>query len=195
MDMSPWTDFIRRQVETLLVRMHPSETMVATSYNPQSHAVRGIVVPHGVETGWVPISTPMAGAGYGVVVGPEIGSGDGLDGNVFHMTFEQGDQNLPRAHGRTFSAQDPPPVAQSGEVVMQGKWGGGVKLAVDKSVTISGTAGSITVHNPDGSITHTDSAGGIIHQANGKIYLGSKTASSRVMLEGNVPSNHIYGIA
>ena len=107
--MSGFLNVIRREAMGLLGGLQRSSTLVATAYNPKTHAVKGILVPSEVETGWIPLASVSAGDGYGVMVGPVVGSAEDLDGDVFDVDFLNGDPNTPIAKHKHFSQADNPP--------------------------------------------------------------------------------------
>lgn len=179
-DMDGWLEAVRRIALEVVGGRQGKGTLVATSYNPQNHTVKGIIVPHGIESGDVPIAATHVGNGFGILVGPTIGDATKLNGDQFDIDFEFGDPNSMIAKHRQFSKVDNPPVVQSGEILLQHQSGSSVKFAADKTLTLTGSAGSTTVHGSDGSITHTDSSGGVIFQKGGQVFLGSKTAANAV---------------
>ncbi len=114
-----WLDIVRREAQAVVFALHNKSTLIATSYNPDDHTIKGILVPHGIESGWVRIGVAHAGNGYGIATGPKVGSADALDGDQFDIQFEFGDPNRPMATHRQFSIPDVPPKVQSGEMVIQ----------------------------------------------------------------------------
>ncbi len=154
MSTPKWLDIIRR--EALHVHFHgqTKSTVICTSYNPKTHAIKGILVPHGVETGWIPIGVAHAGNGYGILVGPKAGDPQKLDGDQFDVEFEFGDPNTPIARHRLFSTPDAPPEVQSGEILIQHDDGSKFFFAKDKSLTIlHGVKNGSIVFDPKGNIT------------------------------------------
>jgi uncharacterized protein involved in type VI secretion and phage assembly len=125
-------------------RQHKS-TLAVTAYNPKTHSVKGVLLPSMVETGWVPLASQHAGDGYGVMVGPNVGSADDLNGDIMDVEFENGDPNTPIAKHKHFTQADNPPEVQSGEILVKHQTGGS------------------TLHKADGSIVTTHKDGGV-HQ-------------------------------
>ena len=151
---------VRRIAQEVAGRSQFKGTLVSTSYNPDLHAVKGIIQPHGVESGWVPIAALHVGNGFGIAVGPRVGSADALDGQVFDLHFDGGDPDTMVAHHRQFSSADKPPVVQSGEMLLMDQNGTKVFWAQDKSLTI--------LHGPSGASTKFDPSGNITHDGNGQ---------------------------
>lgn len=80
-----------------------------SSYNPALYAVKVKLQPEDVETGWLPIETLMAGAGWGVYFGPAIG-------DQALIAFPEGDIESGQCLGFVPNDVDRPPVVQSGEM-------------------------------------------------------------------------------
>jgi hypothetical protein len=135
--IDPWLDIVRREAQHVAFYGQSKSTLIATSYDPNNHAVKGILQPHGVETGWVRLAAIHIGNGYGILVGPNVGnggptsqgsgssssgsgsgSGQQITGDQFDIHFEFGDPNRPMAVHRRFSTVDQPPVVQSGEMLL-----------------------------------------------------------------------------
>lgn len=178
--MSDWLEIIRRESDVVTSGRNLKSTLIATSYDPKKHQIKGILVPHGVETGWVPIATNSAGKNWGIMAGPEVGSADKLDGHQFDIDFENGDPNSPIARHRMFSSEDTPPEVQSGEVLLRSKEGASASL--DKN-------GDLIVKNKNGVVSKMvgndhivkDHAGQTILISDGKIYLGGDKSAPAVM--------------
>ena len=101
-----WLDIIRDEVATVSSMRNWKGTVVVTSYDPTKHAIKGILVPHEVETGWIPLGSGMIGNGYGDVMAPKAGSATDLDGDQFNVEYDNGDPNTPIATHRIFSEAD-----------------------------------------------------------------------------------------
>jgi phage baseplate assembly protein gpV len=110
-----------------------------TSYDPEAYAAKVMLQPEETETGWLPISTPMAGNGWGVYFGPSIGDQCRVD-------FQEGDKEVGFITGFLASDADRPPVVQSGQIVMVVPHG----LEIIGEVSITGSldvSGNVTVGN------------------------------------------------
>ncbi|WP_175969617.1 phage baseplate assembly protein V [Burkholderia sp. BCC0322] len=128
-------------------------TGIVSSYDPNRHAVKVKIQPEDVElVGWIPVSAPGVGNGFGVLVGPNIG-------DMVQITFNEGNERAPRVTARFFSNANPPVIVQSGETWMVHKSGSTVKLTNDGKVTLIDKAGSTVVMNGDGSGVMTFSGG------------------------------------
>jgi len=158
-DVDEFTNHIRRIVHEVMGRSQLKSTLVCTAYNPKIHAVKGIIQPHGIESGWVPVAALHVGNGFGILVGPRVGSAEKLDGQVFDLHQDGGDPDVMVAHHRQFSTPETPPQVQSGEMLLQHESGNKVFFAADKSVTVIGQSGSQTKHHADGRISMKPATG------------------------------------
>lgn len=131
--MHDFIDVIRREAMQVVAAREFKGTLVTTAYDPKTRSIKGVLVPHGVETGWIPLSAIHAGPGYGIGVGPKCGSADKLDGDVFDVEFDNGDPNTPVAKMQHHSEVDNPPEIKSGEILVNHASGMKDKFAEDGS--------------------------------------------------------------
>ncbi len=150
--MDEWLDIIRREAANIVASRQLKSTLVATSYDPATHSVKGILVPHGVETGWVRLAAIHAGNGFGIVMGPTPGDAKKLDGDQFDIEFDAGDPNTIVARHRQHSKQDAPPAVKSGEMLIQHKSGHYVKFNAADEIMIFHKTKSQTIHKADGRV-------------------------------------------
>lgn len=138
--MSDLEDVVRRIVDQMLSRQARTRIGIVTSYDPNRHAAKVTLQPEGVESGWLPIVTGHVGNGFGVAIG--LTPGDQVDVGYF-----ENDPEAPRITGRIHSDQERPPVAQSGEIVVQTK---NAVIKIDQSdnitITTSGTIALTSAH-------------------------------------------------
>lgn len=186
MSCDDWIEIVRREAGVMSASRASPTVLVCTSYNPKKHAVKGILQPYGIETGWIPIGIIGAGANFGVVIGPRAGDAKKLDGDQFEITFDGGDPNTPIARHRLSSDKDIPPEVKSGELAIVTRFKHSIMMTKDGSMTIvtsdkykddnsdkdndkpdltiNTTAGNIAVNctkknSKGGKITHTSSDG------------------------------------
>ncbi|WP_336766585.1 phage baseplate assembly protein V [Pantoea dispersa] len=81
---------------------------IITAYDPVSYAVKVQLQPTGEETGWIPLSTPWAGNGWGLAAGPVIGA-------VAEVGFDSGLPGVGMAQGQFYNDTDLCPGPPSGE--------------------------------------------------------------------------------
>nr|WP_277629120.1 phage baseplate assembly protein V [Pantoea ananatis] len=81
---------------------------VITAYDPASYAVKVQLQPTGEETGWIPLSSPWAGNGWGMAAGPAIGA-------VVEVEFDSGLMGAGMAAGQFYNDSDRCPGPPSGE--------------------------------------------------------------------------------
>lgn len=155
-----------------------SRSGIVSSYDPNRHAVKVMMQPENVElVGWIPVSAPGVGNGFGVLVGPNIG-------DMVQVTFNEGSERAPRVTARFFSNTNPPVVVQSGETWIVHKSGSTVKLTNDGKVTLIDKAGSSVVMNGDGTGVMTF-ASGLTVNANTKI-VGTLLVTKTITGQGGI---------
>ncbi len=152
-------NYIRREAGNAVASREFTGTLVVTAFDPSTYAVKGMIMPHEVESGWVRMTGDHIGNGYGNVAGPKVGTSDDLSGDQFALEFDRGDPNTLIATHRIFSDVDQPPTVQSGEILNQDVNGSHVYFKSDKSVTV--------LHGPSGSHVYIDPQGNQFHDAKG----------------------------
>ncbi|MDZ5448964.1 phage baseplate assembly protein V [Labrys sp. ZIDIC5] len=130
--MSEFQDYLHREIDRHLARRSGIKAATITSYDPKRHAIKATIQPDGFETGWFPHSVAHVGNGFGIVAGP-------TPGDQIMVGFIDGDLESPVNLGRVHSDKERPPVAESGEVVIQSK---GVTIKIDKDGNIGITGGA-----------------------------------------------------
>ncbi len=153
-------NIIRREAGNAVASREFTGTLVVTAYDPSTYAVKGMIMPHEVESGWVRITGDHIGNGYGNLAGPKVGSADDLSGDQFALEFDRGDPNTLIATHRIFSDVDQPPQVQPGEILNQDANGSHVYFRSDKSVEM--------LHGPSGATVHFDPQGNITHDGKGQ---------------------------
>lgn len=111
-----------------------------TAYDPNSYAVKVQLQPTGEETGWIPLSTPWVGNGWGMAAGPMIGA-------VVETEFDSGLTGAGMAAGQFFNDEDRCPGPPSGEFWLLHKSGSLMKFLNSGEVLLS-SAGKITYDAP-----------------------------------------------
>ena len=180
---SKWLDQLVRRVALDIVGARQFKGLLAcTSFDPTTHTVKGTIVPHGIETGSIPlmaIQTSMA-AGTGIFIGPRPGNasvlqnGGKFEGDLLDIEFDMGDPNTIIAKHRMSQPQNPPQV-QAGEMLHLHEKGTKTLHAQDGSVTFTHFAKQATeTWDAQGNRTvdtkgqaHTVKAGGSTVQMTG----------------------------
>ena len=174
-------DIIRDEVATVASMRNWKGTVVVTGYDPIKHAVKGILVPHEVETGWIPIGTGAIGSGYGDAIGPKVGTADQLDGDQFNVEFDNGDANTPIATHRIFSDTDAPPQVQAGEMIRRHEMGQQLFFNQAGDAILSRDDGSMMMLKASGDAVVMPKTGGTLYHggdpAKGGSYDFVKTVS------------------
>ena len=104
---------------------------VVASADPARHAVRVRLQPEGVLTGWLPVTSPWVGAGWGVFCLPS-------PGDQVLVVAQEGEAEHGVVVGGCFSDPRPPPQAALGELVLRHASGTMLRLANDGTVRVQG---------------------------------------------------------
>ena len=119
---------------------------VVTSVDPSTATARVTLQPEGVLSGWLPVLTPWAGNGWGLVCLPS-------PGDQVLVVAQEGHSDHGVIVGAAFSATASPPAAPSGELWLVHQSGSFIKLVADGSIQIKGdlhVAGD--VYDSEGSL-------------------------------------------
>lgn len=162
------------------LRKH-SQTLLVTSYDPDTYAIKGTYQPEGKESGWVPLAAQHTGNGYGIATGPAVG-------DQYEVAFHGGDMESPYVVGRAFSDKDKAPRVESGEtkirhkdgsqiflnktgeVLIDHKSGSHVHLKDDKTEIADPNGNKVTLDGTKATIALADGTAVVLE--NGKVYLG-----------------------
>lgn len=104
---------------------------VVTSVDPSAYAVRVVLQPEGVLTGWLPILSPWVGAGWGFVALPS-------PGDQVLVVPQEGDAEHGVVIACSYSAKNRPPSALPGELRIVHASGSSLTFANDGTVRLEG---------------------------------------------------------
>lgn len=165
---------------------------LVSSYDPAGYQVKVRLQPEDIETGWMPITTLLAGSGFGAYFGPS-------QNDQAVVLFQEDDREVGFCVGFLNSDADPAPAVQSGEIHLRAKAHGAlVTLLQDGSINAeTGSGGSRTslVLKPDGTIasagswTHT----GTMHITQDVTVDTKVTATNDVIGGGKHLATHTHG--
>jgi hypothetical protein len=130
-------DHIKRVVSEFMAQFTSTKYGQISAYNPSDYAVKVMIMPTMIETGFVPLSAPWVGNNFGAVFGPAIGDSVRLD-------FVDGRVEATVVGGRFFNNSARPPVVQSGQAALVDSTGSYVKLNNDGTLTVG--ANTITAN-------------------------------------------------
>ena len=188
--MDGWMDHVRRIALEVSEARQWKGTLACTSFDPNTHTVKGIILPHGVETGWIPLAAVQTSGGSangtGSYFGPTPGDASALQnggqfqGDQLDVEFDRGDPNTLIAKHKMSLPQNPPMV-QSGEHLVTHERGSTHLYKQDGSVVFThfaaqgthtwdaqgnlttDTKGKTHTINSSGGDIHISSGGGTIH--------------------------------
>jgi len=137
---------------------------IVTSYDPANYSAKVQLQPEGTETGWLPISTPFVGSGWGMFCPPSIG-------DMVEVQFQEGGIEAGFICGRMFNDDDRPVSCPIGEFYLIHKTGSYVKLFNDGRIKFNSTV-EIDAGNM-ASALHT-----LVHDAFMSLYNGHTHTSA-----------------
>lgn len=109
-----------------------ASTGTITSVDPVNYLAKVMLGVSGVETGWLPIGTMIAGAGYGVIAIPDIGT-------EVTVIFDEGNLQTGKIVLSNFNDVDKPPQGMNpGEILVQAKSGAKIKLDKSGHIVLNG---------------------------------------------------------
>lgn len=103
---------------------------VVTAYDPTTYSVKVQLQPAGNETGWIPLSTPWVGNGWGMAAGPMLGA-------VVSVEFDSGNASNGMSVGQFFNDVDRSPGPPSGEFWLLHQSGSLLKFTNDGQVLVT----------------------------------------------------------
>lgn len=121
---------------------------VITAYDPVNYAVKVQLQPTGEETGWIQLSSPWVGDGWGLAAGPMIGA-------AVEVEFDSGLMGAGMAAGQFYNDEDRCPGPPSGEFWLIHKSGSLLKFLNTGEVQV-GSSVKITYDAPAHHFTGGD---------------------------------------
>jgi hypothetical protein len=104
---------------------------VVTSSDAQTATARVLLQPEGVLTGWLPVLTQWAGAGWGIACPPS-------PGDQVLIIFQEGSAEHGIIVGCLFSNSTRPPQTNIGEITLLHQSGSSIRLLNSGIIAISG---------------------------------------------------------
>lgn len=130
---------------------------VITAYDPVNYAVKVQLQPTGEETGWIQLSSPWVGDGWGLAAGPMIGA-------AVEVEFDSGLMGAGMAAGQFYNDEDRCPGPPSGEFWLIHKSGSLLKFLNTGEVQV-GSSVKITYDAP----AHHFTGGDVLMDGNLKV--------------------------
>ena len=100
-----------------------------SAYDPGNYAIKAVIEPEGVETGFMPLLSPWVGANWGAFFAPVIGV-------QILLLFQEGSPQVPMAALSAFSVAMPPVAVPSGEMLLQHQSGSLLHFDNQGNVTV-----------------------------------------------------------
>ena len=127
-----------------------------SAYDPSNYAVKAVIEPESVETGFVPLLSPWVGPSWGAFFAPILGA-------QVLLLFQEGSPQVPVAALFAFSMAMPPIAVASGEMLLQHQSGSLLHFDNGGSVTLNSNA-DLTA-NVGGNLTATVTGTAVIKAA------------------------------
>jgi phage baseplate assembly protein V len=137
---------VRLQIQRALASQISSRFGSITSFDPNTFTARVMLQPDNILTGWLQVSCPWIGNGWGMFAPPNIG--DLVDVLYTNSDIQSGVIAL-----RSYNQVNKPLPVVSGEFWLVHAKGGFFKLTNDGKVSISDGKGATLTLNGDGTIT------------------------------------------
>src|SRR3977135_2236766 len=99
---------VRLWADRALSRITLPRMGIVTNYDPDRHSARVKLQPEGIFTGYLPVTEPWVGNGWGMYAPPSIG-------DVVEVHFQQGGKEAGFIVNRFYSAKTKPLSVPSGE--------------------------------------------------------------------------------
>ena len=153
-----------------------------TSVDPAACAVKVMLQPEGVLTGWLPVLSPWIGAGWGASCPP-------VAGDQVAVAFQEGDNEHGAVIGRAYSDAQRSPGAPSGELWLVHQSGSSIRLLNNGDVAITSHAhtavtvgGNVTL-TATGNVTATAAA---FHLTGPTTITGDATIDGALTVTGDI---------
>ena len=156
--MSDLADYIQSEIARALASRPTIHAAEVSAYDPKRHAIKAMLHPDEIETGWFPMHTSHVGNGFGVTMGPNIG-------DQIVVGFLGANMNNPVHLGRLHSDKEQPPTVQAGEMLLKDQNGNSIKftatgIAINGNLDINGGYIKAKGHVIDDTHQHTNTMPG-----------------------------------
>ena len=126
-------DRMRREAERQQQNVGKTKIGTVTSYDPNNYAIKALLQPEEIETGWIPLGSPLVGNGWGVFLPPS-------SGDQVIISFQENGHEVPLATLRLYDDKNRPLVVPSGEMWLVHKSGSYIKLTNDGKISFNASA-------------------------------------------------------
>jgi hypothetical protein len=139
-------NLMRREAERVGGQWARKRVGIVDAYDPSHYAVKVRLQPENTLTGWIPITSPWVGNGWGFYAGP-------TPGDVVEIDFQEGGKEAGFTGLRFYSTVTKPLPVPSGEFWLVHASGAFIKLTNDGKLSLQDGAGSFLTLNNDGTAT------------------------------------------
>jgi len=169
-------NMMRMQSEAAMGSFSHTRIGTVSAYDPNNYAVKVLIQPNNVETGWLPIFSPWVGNGWGLFAPPSIG-------HMVKVHYQEGNYEAGIVSLRGFNDQDRPLPTPAGEFWLVHSTGSFLKIQNDGSVNIvTHTALTATV----GGTTTLTSMGNVVATAPNFNLTGDVNVTGNITATGNI---------
>jgi uncharacterized protein involved in type VI secretion and phage assembly len=126
-------DRMRREAARQQDNVGKTKLGTVTSYDPNNFAVKVMLQPEGIETGWMPVASPLVGNGWGMFLPPS-------SGDQVIVSFQENGHEVPLATLRLYDDKNRPLIVPSGEMWLVHETGSYLKLTNDGKVSFNASA-------------------------------------------------------
>jgi hypothetical protein len=121
---------MRQEAQRVSASISMPRAGIVANYDPTRHAVRVLLQPEGILTGYLPVKEPWVGNGWGMYAPPS-------PGQVVDVHFQQGGKEAGYVQGGFYSAKTKPLSCPAGEFWLVHQSGTALKFTNDGNVLIS----------------------------------------------------------
>jgi phage baseplate assembly protein gpV len=147
--MNAMQNQMRLQAQRALENQAKIRIGIIDGYDPSHYSVKVRIQPENILTGWLPLTSPWVGNGWGMYAPPSLG-------DIVDVHFQQNDPNAAFVVQKFFSNTVQPLAVPSGEFWLVHASGSSLKMTNDGNITIS-AANKLILH---GANEATFDAGG-----------------------------------
>jgi phage baseplate assembly protein gpV len=127
--MNP-SNHMRREAARVMGQLALRRIGIVSNYDPNTYSAKVYIQPEGTESGWLPVSTPWSGNGWGLFAPPSTG-------DIVEVDFQEGGKEAGIIGLRHFGDVLRPLAVPSGEGWLVHKSGSFLKFHNDGSVEMN----------------------------------------------------------
>lgn len=177
-------DQIAQFVRDMIASQATTRIGLISAYDPASYAIKALIQPEDVETGWFPLGSMWVGPNWGAYFAPILGQ-------QITLLFEQGHWDCPVGIVQLASVSSPPVPVPTGEAIIQHATGTNLHFdsAGNLNTTVTGNLNATVTGNLNATVSGAVDmtvSGAVTGSASAWNLKGNMTVTGNIVASGDI---------